>query len=109
MTYSTDFRQKVLLLKEQEKLNFAEAALRFGVSKASIVRWSNRLELKRTREKPWTKIDREKLLKDIEVYPDAYQYERALRLAVSRRGIGDALKRLGVSRKKNTVASESKC
>ena len=38
--------------------------------------------------------------KEVELYPDAYQYESAERLGISRRGIGYALKRLGMSRKK---------
>ena len=51
------------------------------------------VEPKRRRTKPAT--------------PDAYQYERAVRLGVSQRAIGNALKRLGISYKKNTQASES--
>ena len=43
---------------------------------------------------------------DIEEYPDAYQYERAERFGVSQKGIYEALKRLGVTYKKNTQASE---
>jgi transposase len=39
---SIDFRRKVLAIKEQEKLSFEEAARRFGVGKASLVRWSAR-------------------------------------------------------------------
>ena len=42
----------------------------------------------------------EALKQDVETYPDAYQYERAQRLGVSQRGIGYALKRLAMSRKK---------
>jgi hypothetical protein len=40
----------------------------------------------------------EALKRDVEKYPDAYQYERAQRLGVSQRGIGYAWKRLGISR-----------
>ncbi|BAP57310.1 transposase [Thioploca ingrica] len=56
-----------------------------------------------------TKIDMEALKRDVEQYPDAYQYERAKRLGVSRRGIGYALKRLEISRKKNVLTSASGC
>ena len=107
MTYSLDFRQKVLTIKEQEGLTQTEAAVRFGVGMASITRWSKRLESKRTRTKPATKIDMKALEEDVKTHPDAYQYERAERMGVSPRAIGYALKRLGVSYKKNTVASES--
>ena len=65
-----------------------------------MVRGSKRIEAQRTRNKAATKIDMEALKQDAEVYPDAYQYERAKHLGVSQRGIGYALKRLGISRKK---------
>ena len=100
MTYSIDFRRKALLIKEQEQLSFEATARRFGVAKSSIFRWSKPIEAQCTRHKPATKIDMEALKRDVEQYPDAYQYERAERLSVSRRGIGYALKRLGISRKK---------
>lgn len=107
MTYSTDFRQKVLAIKAQEGLTQAEAATRFGIGVANLTRWNRCLEAGRTRAKPATKIDMEALAQDVKTYPDAYQYERAARLGVSQRAVGYALKRLGVSYKKNTGASES--
>jgi transposase len=107
MTYSADFRQKVLAIKEHEGLTQAEAAERFGVGVASITRWKKCLESKSTRTKPATKLDMKALEEDVKMYPDGYQYERAARLGVCQRAIGYALKRLGVSYKKNTVASES--
>ena len=100
MTYSRDFRAKVLFIKEKESLSFAKVAKRFGVGIASVVRWMENIESKKTRNEPTTKLDMEALKKDIELYPDAYQYERANRLNVSRMGIGHALKRLGVTYKK---------
>jgi transposase len=100
MTYSTDFRQQVLLIKQRDHLSFEAIAERFGVGQASVFRWSKRIEAKRTGNKLATKIAREALRRDVEHYPDAYQYERAERLGVSRRGIRYALKRLGISRKK---------
>ena len=108
MTYSADFREKVLAIKEQEGLTQAEAAVRFGVGVASITRWNKCLEPQRTRNKPATKIDMDALEQDVKTNPDAYQYERAARLGVSQRAIGYALKRLGVSYKKNAVASEDR-
>ncbi len=107
MTYSRDFREKVLLIKEKESLSFAKIAKRFSIGIASVVRWAENIESKKTRNKPATKIDMEALKKDIEAYPDAYQYERANRLNVSRAGINHALKRLGVTYKKNPKSSTS--
>jgi transposase len=99
MTYSIDFRRQALLIKEREQLSFEDLAERFGVGKASVFHWSKQIEAQRTRHKPATKIDMEALKREVEKYPDAYQYERARRLGVSQRGIGYAWKRLGISRK----------
>jgi transposase len=105
MTYSLDFRRKVLSIKDKEDLTIEEAARRFDVGVASVVRWSSRLEPCLTRNKPATKIDMEALADDIGKYPDAYQYERAQRLDVSQRCVCDALKRLKFTHKKKPVAS----
>lgn len=79
MTYSIDFRSRVLAIKQTDKLSFAETAKRFKVGIASVVRWSKEIEPHTTRNKPSTKIDIEALKHDIETYTDAYQYERAQR------------------------------
>ncbi len=107
MTYSLDFRQKVLRVRAKEKLTFIETAKRFDIGLASLVRWSKDIIPQKTRNKPATKIDMEALKKDIEAYPDAYQYERAERLGVSKVCIWYALKRLKVTYKKNSQASQS--
>ena len=105
MTYSRDFREKVLIIREKESLSFAKVSKRFGVGKESVVRWAKNIESKKTRNKPAIKIDMEALKKDVEAYPDGYHYERAKRLNVSRSGVGHALKRLGVTYKKNPQSS----
>lgn len=50
----------------------------------------------------------ELLINDIKERPDAYNYERAKRLDVSVSCVYWALKRLGVSYKKNVKSSESR-
>lgn len=107
MTYSTDFRRKVLDIKEKEKLTTDETAKRFGIGTANFSRWDKNLEPKRTRNKPATKIDMEALKRDVELYPDAYHHERAGRFSVTEGGIRKALKRLGISYKKNAETSQS--
>jgi transposase len=77
------------------------------VSKSSVSRWAKRLEPCRTRNKPATKIAPERLIRDVEQHPDAFQHERAERFGCSQRGICEALKRLKISRKKNFFPSES--
>ena len=39
MTYSTDFRRKVIGIKEQENLKTEEAAKHFGIGAANFSRW----------------------------------------------------------------------
>ena len=107
MTYDINMRRKVLSIRDNEGLSFVEAGKRFGISKQTVYNWSKRLAPKRTRNKPATKIDMEALSRDVSAYPDAYQYERARRLNVSPRCVGYALKRLGVSYKKNAQSSKS--
>ena len=108
MGYSIDFRRKVLEIKKRDCLSLGETAHRFGISESSVFRWMKRLEPCRFRNKPATKIDMELLVRDVELYPDAYQHERAERFGCSQRGIGYALKRLKISCKKNFFPPESR-
>jgi transposase len=107
MTYSVDFRKKVLLTKEQEKLTFSEVSKRFCIGSASVEIWSKKIGPKRTRTKSPTKIDWDKLEKDVQKHPLSYQYERAQMFGISRQGIGYALKRLKIAYKKNFQAPKS--
>ena len=100
MTYSVEFRIQALNMKERLNLTYREAASRLGIGSASLTRWNRELEPQKHRNRPATKINTDILLKDVEMYPDAYHQERADRLQVSSSGIGAALKRLGISRKK---------
>ncbi len=107
MTYSLDFRKKVLSMRQLEKLSLAIAAKRFGIDKQTIFRWSKKLYPQFTRNKSTTKINMEELQKDINDNADAYQYERAKLFGVSKTGMWWALKRLGVTYKKNVKAPKS--
>ncbi|WP_316358006.1 IS630 transposase-related protein [Candidatus Neptunichlamydia sp. REUL1] len=100
MAYSLDFRKKALSIRSKEKLSFAQAAKRFGVSINSLFLWSKQIEPKQTKNRPAIKIDKETLMGDIEEYPDAFCYERANRLNVIASGICSAMKRLKISYKK---------
>lgn len=105
MTHSIDFRKHVFRVKQDEQLTYEETAKRFKIGKASLVRWNRELEPKKNRNKPAIKIDMAVLKADVMSYPDSFQYERAARLGVSRSGVYWALKRLGISYKKNTESS----
>lgn len=106
MTYSIDFRRKVLDIRKAKGFTFKETANYFDVGVASIVRWSQRLTFQETRHKSATKINMQTLKEDITASPDSYHYERAARFQVSVSGIRHALKRLNVSYKKNLSTSQ---
>ena len=100
MAYSLDYRKRVMEIKAKEDLTFESTSKRFGVGIATLFRWQNRLEPCKTRNKPATKINMQKLAQDVEDHPDSYHYERAKRFNVCQSAIGYALQRLGVSCKK---------
>ncbi|PIZ04392.1 MAG: transposase [Gammaproteobacteria bacterium CG_4_10_14_0_8_um_filter_38_16] len=107
MTYSLDFRRKVFSIKTDQNLTFLEASILFNISMATLFRWSKKIEPNMTRHKPATRLDMDALKSDVQTYPDAYQFERAQRLGVSRSCIFYALKRLKVTYKKNTKSPKS--
>jgi transposase len=108
VTYSIDFRRKVLDTRQREGLSLAKVAKRFGVGLTTVVSWQMRIEPKRTRNKPTTKIDMEALRLDVERNPDTYQRERAIVFGISKTGMYHALRRLGVTFKKNTPPPKDK-
>ena len=108
MTYPLKFRQQVFAVKDKYTLTFEQTSERFDLPIRTLFRWQNQLEPCLTRNKPATKIDMEALRDDVELHPDDYQRERAERLNASQSAIGQALKRLGISHKKNTKASQGK-
>jgi transposase len=107
MAYSLDFRKRVMLIKKGQDLTFEKTSERFGIGIRTLFRWQNRMEPKTTRNKPATKINTEKLAEDVKKYPDDFQYERAKRFGVSQWGIDLALRRLGITYKKNPESSQS--
>ena len=106
--YRVDFRQHVLRVGEQEGLSIRALAERFCVASRSIVNWKKNLEpIAKHSRKPRT-VCHEALIEDLKQYPDAYCYERAKRLGVSKNGIWRALKRLNVTYKKKPSASQGR-
>jgi transposase len=103
VAFPAQFRKKLLSVQEKEGLTNIEVATRFGVGKASISRWKVNPNPVFKRNRPAQKIEMEALKKDVEEHPDHFNYERADRFSVSESGIRNALKRLGVSRKKKTL------
>ena len=107
MTYPLQFRQKVFSTKEKFQLTFEQTSQRFDVPIRTLFRWQRKMAPCMTRDKPATRLDMAQLAKDVEMAPDAYQWERALRFGVHQSTIYYALKRLEISYKKNTTTSKS--
>ena len=107
MTYSADFRAQVIKSVEQQGMSIRQACAFYDISKATLQNWLKDSSIKLTRNKPPSKIPNDALLKDVEQYPDDYMYERAQRFNCSKSGIEAALKRLGISKKKDLRASKS--
>lgn len=108
MTYSIDFRKKVLEVREKEKLSYQKTAQRFGIGTSTVIAWHKRLSPKKYHLKQPKKVDLEKLAQDVKDYPDAYQYERAEHFGVKQNTICYALGRLGVTYKKNPSTPKSR-
>ena len=106
MTYSLDFRKQVLKSID-DGMTFAEAAEFYNLSPTTIQNWKRRIQSKATRQTKPYKIPDDVLLNDVKEHPDDYQYERARRLNCSKTGIYHALKRLGISQKKDLRAPKS--
>jgi transposase len=106
MTYSTDFRRKVLAVRNKEGLSIRVTAQRFDVGVATVTRWRARIEPQpvQTRQR---KLDKPALLDDVKREPHAYHYERAARFGVSPKAIWQALKKLGVTYKKKPASPQS--
>ena len=82
-------------------------AVFYGLSTSTIHSWQQNVVPKTTRNKAPTKIPDDALIEDVKRYPDDYNYERARRLNCSKTGIFNALKRLGISQKKDLGTPES--
>ena len=106
MTYSVDYRKQVLS-SIADGMTIREASLFYGLSTSTIHSWQQNLVAKIKRNKAPTKIPNDALIEDIKRFPDDYNYERARRLNCSKTGIFNALKRLGISQKKDIRTPKS--
>ena len=105
MAYSKDYRQ-LILCKLEEGYSIQQLAEEYQISTNTIQRWKKFPERKKRQFTP-TKIDDELLRADVDAHPDDYQHERARRFNCSQRAIGIALKRIGITQKKELNTSKS--
>ena len=105
MSYEIKYRQRVIDYMSEGHTE-KETAETFKVSKATLWKWKSQLKETGTlspkkRKETWRKIDPDKLHKYVEDHPDTYQHEIAAAFGVRLYAIQKALKRLGITRKKN--------
>ena len=79
----------------------------YDMSKATPQNWLKEPRIKLTHNKPPSKTPNEVLLKDVKRYLEDYIYDKAPCFNFSRSGIEAALKRIGISQKKDLSASKS--
>jgi len=105
MSYSIDFRLKVVafLCKGNSQRKAAEL---FGINLETINKWYQKYRdtgdiSNEPLNRSFKKIDPEKLESFVNRYPDSYLSEIAEEFSCSVAAIHKALKRLGITRKKN--------
>ena len=104
MAYSTDLRKRVLDFIEAGGKK-SEAACRFSVERSTIYRWlaaEDPFSPKKTGPKNMRVLDEAALKKHVADFPDLTQNERASHFGVSESFIAYGLRKLGITRKKNT-------
>ena len=104
MAYSTDLRKRVLdFIHTGGKKS--EAARRFSLNRSTIYRWlaaENPLSTQKPGPKHMRVLDEAALKKHVADLPDLTQNERAVHFGVSESSIRYGLRKLGITRKKNT-------
>ena len=112
MSYETKFRGRAIEYWNAGRSK-AETAAVFGIGTSTLQRWKTQLNesgslAPKKRKETWRKIDPEKLRKYVAEHPDSYQHEIAAAFGVRLFAIQKALKRLGITRKKNHPLQGSK-
>lgn len=105
MAYSHDYR-KMILAKLLAGNTYRALGAEFNISTKTMLSWKKDINRKPKVAKP-TKIDNDKLREDVALYPDDYQHERAVRFNCTQRAIGIALKRIGITQKKDLKSPSS--
>ena len=105
MSYDPTFRERAV--KHAQTHGIKKTCESFGASASALKSWQKLYrETGALGNKPlnrkWRKIDPELLLKDVRERPDAFNWERAERFGCRAEAIRQALRKLKVTRKKNS-------
>lgn len=112
MAYSESLRKKVVQWHEAGE-SMQQIARRMSLSSNTVYQWITRHRngesLKNKKhERSWRKIDPDKVMAYLKKHPDAYQYEIAEALGVSRQGISCVMKKLKMTKKKENSLSRKR-
>ena len=112
MAYSLDMRQRALELLKEGKTK-KEVSKMLGVGRTSLLRWSKReskgkLAATYPKTRGGFRVYDEKLKAYVRENPDAYQAEIAEAIGAKENTVCKALKRLKLSRKKNSSVSRKR-
>jgi len=112
MSYPEEYRKRTIEYK-QEGHTLEETKEIFKVSISTIRAWEKQSKEKgnlkaKIPERPFKKIDPEKLKIYVEEHPDAYQNEIAKEFKCTPEAIRKALKRLKITRKKRRTDIKNK-
>ena len=106
MYHNLELRQKVISYVEN-KGSITKASKIFGVSRASIYRWLTRENLQPTIVKHrHRKLNWSALYRDVIENPDDKLIKRATKFGVTVAAISYALKKMNITRKKNSYVIE---
>ena len=105
MSYSIKFRKEVIRFIDEGN-SIKKTAVQFSIGETTIKEWKklrNETGLLETRalNRPHKKIDPQKLIAYLEENPDAYQREIAEHFGCVQNAVFEALRKLGITRKKN--------
>ena len=105
MSYDVKYRGRALEYMRAGH-SYREAAAVFKVSTTTLQKWKKQLKESggleaAKRKQMWRKIDPAKLRAYVAAHPDAYQHEMAEAFGVRLYAIQNALRILGITRKKN--------
>ena len=112
MAYSLDMRKRALELVKEGKTK-TEVARILGIGRSSMRRWEKReskgeLAAVYPKVRGGFRVDDEKLKAYVKENPDAYQSEIAEAIGAKENTVCKALKRLKISRKKNSAVSRKR-
>lgn len=107
MAYSADIKRLAMIMITVDKYDYEHICKTLKIALTTLTRWiklnkNNSLYTIKPRSNASRKINDDALRAYIAQNPDAYLYEIAEHLNVSKNGIYQALKRLKITYKKNT-------